>query len=178
MNISKDINALMCKGFTGRAESTSLQNERGTSVLELLAAISIFAIISGLAIPSIVAAQASFLRNNAVAQLEFDLRRAREQAMERGALGILQVNPDGTSYTFSLDFLPRSSPPAADEVIFTSALPERITIAADPLYLSSRGFVVDELENPATIAVDLMYDGQSFCAANVYATGRMVLENC
>ena len=115
-----------------------------------------------------------FEKRNAKEQVQGDLTRAKNQAIEAGARGVLSLSSDGTVYSFGLDYLPLStaSPPAVDEVVYTRNLPTRVTVTtSQDLLYNTRGMVVNSSGALTTTTVTLQYRSETFMTITVYPTG-------
>ena len=101
----------------------------GFSLMELLVTLLILAIIGIQAQPSLAALKASFDRNNAKNSFEYDLRRARSEALSKGVLIIITVSSDKKSYTVGSDALSYDTTNGNhDALLYTSELPPNITL--------------------------------------------------
>ncbi len=147
--------------------------ERGTSVVELLVAVTIFSVLTAIAVPSVITVRESFDRHFGKSQVEFALRRARSDSVDRGTRGILRFSKDGASYSFGFDYLPFSSAPIEDYVSFIRDLPPKVTVLGDPLVFSSQGFLVDVSGNPTDAKFILSYAGEEYCTGKIHSTGNI-----
>lgn len=150
----------------------------GFSPLELLVTMGIFTILSLMAATSLPVMKQSFDRKNARQQLEFDLRRAKNEAVSAGARGSLIFAADGKSYSFGIDISPYNNPAAADSVMFIRTLPTGITMTSNQAVLfNSRGYLIDINGALSTTTLILKENGTAFQSASVYPTGYSHYSN-
>ena len=139
---------------------------------------TILAVIASIAFPDYGELAASFNRQNALNQIEFDFRRARGEALSTGTRGIISFSSGGNVYSYGFDYVPYASPAAAESEEFRRELPANITVASDiPVLFDSRGYLVDVNGNLTTANLTLSYDGASFCTGSVLSTGTISF-NC
>lgn len=116
------------------------------TVMELMVAVAISAIVSVIVTPEFSKMVASFDRFNVRTDLIQDLKRAQAEALTQGCRGIFRIAANGKSYSFGCDYLEydATNPPSADSVSFMRTLPNKITISTtSPLIFNSRGESVD-----------------------------------
>jgi prepilin-type N-terminal cleavage/methylation domain-containing protein len=153
-------------------------SSRGFSVFELLVALGILSIISATAVPATRSMRISVERGEALNQLEFDLRRIRTEAVATGLLAVFRINPDGKTYTTGFDLLPYASPPAIEEVAFSSKLPNSVSLtSATAVYFDSRGFLVNASSDPTTCEIILSSEGSNYAHIFVTPTGALDVYN-
>lgn len=159
----------------------------GFSLMELLVTLSIVCILALAAQPSIVETKASFDRRNAKNLLEFDLRRARSEALSKGVRVVITLAADGKSYTVGSDLLPydliNGNP---DNILFSTTIPNSVTLALSgsgpdqtKLIFTSRGFISDIPGNRNTSqrVATLSYLGTNFTTATIYPVGVAAFSN-
>lgn len=147
-------------------------SENGLGLTELIIGLVVFSILALIAIPTIPEVLGSLRRDQARQQLEFDLRRARTEAITEGARGIVTVAGDGASYTVGFDNVPYNNPVASDTVLLTRQLPDGITItASDSIIFDARGRAVDINGAMTTVTFGLSLHADLFQAATLYPVG-------
>ena len=122
-------------------------SQRGFSVLELLVAMAITAILSFVALPKLATLSESFNRVNAKSYLLQDIKRAQAETITQGCRGIIVVSAGGDSYSFGCDYLAydASASPQPDKVFFVRNLPNKVTLSTSGnIILNSRGQTVDK----------------------------------
>jgi len=98
---------------------------RGVSLIEVLVAIAIAAILGGLAAPSFIDSLARNRLDGAVSVLANDLQYTRSEAIRRRTAATLLVAAGGASYTVAY------TPSVGDDVVIkTVPLPDGVTLAA------------------------------------------------
>lgn len=157
------------------------KRQSGVSLVELLLAIVIFALIGLIGLPNYALLQESFDRMNARAYLIQDLKRAQAEALTLGCRGVFTLSSDGRNYSFGCDFLEYSTPPTADSESFSRLLPGDIRVASsisDPIIFNSRGYSVtigDIMQN-----VDLTLkraDNTVYASGTLLGTGLFTFDN-
>lgn len=149
-----------------------MYKDSGFSFLDLIVAMCVMAILTGLALPNAGALFASFERNEAINQLVADISEGRAQALANGARVIFQVSANGDSYTLGLDTLPLNDPPEADTIMFTRNLGAKTSIeVSDSIIFSSRGYITDDIGDPTNINISLSRNGEEFCSGVLYPIG-------
>lgn len=98
---------------------------RGVSLIEVLVAIAIAAILGGLAAPPFLESLARNRLDGAVSVLANDLQFTRSEAIRRRTAATLTVAEGGASYTVA--YTPTSGP---DVVVKTVPLADGVTLAA------------------------------------------------
>lgn len=154
---------------------------RGFTLLEMLVTLLVLSVLAAIAQPRITAVKASFDRNNAKQVLEFDLRRARLEALSKGVRVVITLASDGKSYTVGNDLLAYDTTNGNyDNLLFTTVLPKDITLSfsgsganANKLIFTSRGFLSDIAGNRNTSqrVATLSYAGSAFTTATVFPVG-------
>jgi type IV fimbrial biogenesis protein FimT len=97
---------------------------RGVSLIEMLVAVAIAAILGGLAAPSFLESVARNRLDGAVSVLANDLQFTRSEAIRRRTTATLTVANGGASYTVA--YTPTAG---ADVVVKTVELPDGVTLA-------------------------------------------------
>ncbi|NRF72324.1 type II transport protein GspH [Aquincola sp. S2] len=98
---------------------------RGLTLIEVVVAIAIAAIMLGLAAPSFVESIARTRLEGAVSTLGIDVQYARSEAIRRRTNATLTILSGGASYT--IGYTPTSG---ADVVLKTVALPSGVSLSA------------------------------------------------
>ena len=153
---------------------SGLRGETGMSLLEVVVALTISAIIAGIGILNHNNWSDSFQKKNARQQLELDLRRARQDTMAEGSRGVVTISASGTIYTFGFDYAPYSSPAAIEKVVFNKNLPSDVTLStSSTIIFDSRGQSVDVngVLTPVTVTVTLR--GQAAIVGTLYPIGYL-----
>lgn len=165
------------------AESTIRisRHSSGFTIIEVLVVMAIFGILASFTQPGLVEMKASFDRMNAKQGFEYDLRRARSEALSKGVRIVITLAADGKSYTVGQDMLPYDTTNGEhDSLLFTTKLPGNVTLLfsgsgadATKLIFTSRGFLSDIVGNRNTSQrlATLSYKGSSFVTATVYPVG-------
>ncbi len=175
------------KIFEGGAHTFSplpeQHSETGFSLIEMMVAMVILALVTAAAAPNFADLSASFDRMNARSNLLQDLKRAQAESLTKGCRGIFEINPSGTGYTFGCDYLSydASSPPSADEVSFEREMPSNVTIASDAqIIFNSRGQSVSESDVIATrtLTMSKTVGGttEQFVSGTLMGTGLFSLD--
>lgn len=169
----------MSKGVGSRPQKSS--SSSGFTLFEVLVALSLLAVVLAAAQPSLTELKASYDRSNASRSFEFDLRRARSEALSKGVRIIITLASNGRSYTVGQDMLAYDTTDGNyDTLLFTRELPQNITLSfsgsgpnATKLIFSSRGFLSDIAGNRTTAQriATLSYQGGSFATATIYPVG-------
>ena len=155
------------------------RSERGVTLMDFLVTLSIFLILTSVGVTHLPEFIESFEKKNAKEQVQGDLTLAKVKAVNEGARAILSISSDGSVYTLGLDYLPLStdSPPAVDEVVFTRALPRRVSVSVDQtLIYNTRGMVVDESSDLTTTTLTLNYRDTAFMTLTIYPTGSFDID--
>ena len=93
---------------------------RGFTLVELLVAVVVLAVLSSLAFPSFMQSFARFRLEGAVSELSTDLQYTRAEALRRREVATLAVDAGGANYTISSG--------AANTVLKTVSMPRGITL--------------------------------------------------
>lgn len=149
----------------------------GFSTLDILVTLAITAAFAIAAIPQYQALSASFARDSAVKQVEYDIRRAKAEAVSRSVRGVLEVDAGGETYTVGVDLVPFSDPPSIDQVLIEGSLPHTTSISTDNdrLVFDSRGFLIDTFGDPVTGIVNFSQNDELYAIGTIYATGVFLL---
>ncbi|RIK99983.1 MAG: hypothetical protein DCC75_14145 [Proteobacteria bacterium] len=154
---------------------------RGVTLMELLVAMLILSVLGSIALPKLNDMKASFDRRDAKQKLEFDLRRARAEALSKGVRVVITLSSDLQSYTVGEDLLAYDTTNGNhDTLLFTTVLPQNVTLSFSgsgpdqtKLIFTSRGFLSDIIGNRNTSqrTITLSYQGSSFSTATIYPVG-------
>lgn len=139
--------------------------------MELIVAITLMSVIGAVATPRFSEMMDSFRRSTVRVQLMQDLARGQAVAVQQGCRGIMVIASNGKSYTFGCDYLPydTATTPTYDTAMFTTKLPNKITIGTDErVIFNTRGQVVDKdnILEPRTITLYLTQNGTAGAFAN------------
>ncbi len=149
-------------------------SEGGNTLLELLVVFVLFAILSESAIHGVLALQNSIEKNTSRQQLEFVLRRARNDALANGARVILTVSSSGDTLSLGLDKYPYSSALTPDSTFYTARLPDGVSLSTNhTIVFSSAGNLIDASGNLTTITASLSESGSTFLSGTVYPIGSI-----
>ena len=156
---------------------SSSRLEQGFSMIEMVVVLAILAIVASSALPGYGQMFASFNRQNAVNQIEFDIRRARSEALADGTRGVIAFAGGGSEYSFGIDQLPYSNPAVANTQEFRRVLPKNVTASSSvPLVFDSRGYLINASSGAITSAtLSINYEGTQFCSGSVFSTGTISL---
>ena len=147
-------------------------SDAGFSMIETLVTLTIMMILAATAIPGYMEMNAASQRGNRLHEVEFDLRRARNEAIARGSRVVFQTSADGKSYTLGFDDLPYNSPASEDETLIARTLGEIVSISANTtLIFDSRGFLVNESGVLTTGALELRSNADIFSTCSISPTG-------
>lgn len=89
--------------MTGKASIHRVLNSRGMTLVELMVAVAIIAIVAGVASPSIFKSLRRERAAGVAREVANELRRARNQSMARGEVILVQVVPAGAAPTIGAD---------------------------------------------------------------------------
>ena len=146
--------------------------------MELTVTVSILLFFGAVAIPSYSEMNDSFDRNASRQQLDFDLKRLRNEAISNGSRGILTIAAGGTSYSYGFDELPYSNPPVADAVVIQRNLPGEITLTAtQQVIYDTRGYLIDVNGNFTSSTLTLAHNLSGFCDGTIEPIG-IFNSNC
>lgn len=148
--------------------------QAGFTMIELVVTLSLLSIMMGLGYPSLAELRRSFVRNSAKQQLDFDIHRAKSEAVKVGARTVMTVSGGGSVYSLGYDYPPYNSPAAADsgQSIFVRNLPRSFSISlSQALIFDSRGYVVDGNGILSNVNTTLSDNGTAFLGATVFPTG-------
>ena len=152
-----------------------IRSIHGFSVLELLVVMTIFALLTTLALPQFVSLESTFARSDSLQRVEFDLRRAKSEALAAGARTVVSFDDRGQGYSIGFDYLPFNDPPAADEIFLNETLPSTISLNSESstIIFDSRGFLIDDAGSPTTVDISLVENGAEYGTASISATGAI-----
>lgn len=151
--------------------------EQGFSLIELVVVMVIMGILAATALADTDDLMASFRRSNGVNQVEFDLRRARADAIANGSRVIVGLGTGGETYTYGLDTLPFSDPAVADTQEHNRDLPKNVSVTTTvDLIFDSRGYLIDVDGVLQTATLSIRYSGAEFCAGTVRSTGNLEID--
>lgn len=155
-------------------------NEKGTTLTELLVVMAIGGIIGATALYRYVIPESVFDRMQARDIFVQDVKRAQAEAITQGCRGIFTVAGDGRSYTYGCDFLSydTTNPPAPDSTSFSRTLPGSVSLEVDkPIIFNSRGQAVTNAYVITTVSVELSDDYEAdYSTGIIYGTGLMSLD--
>ncbi|MBX7144400.1 MAG: GspH/FimT family protein [Oligoflexia bacterium] len=162
-------------------KSRILHVMRGFTLLEVLVALCLLGMLTATAVPWVTKMKGSFDRRNARQGFEFDIRRARSEALSKGVRVVITVAANHKSYTIGRDVLPYDTANGnPDTVLSVTDLPDNVTLSfsgsgtdANKLIFTSRGFLSDIAGNRNTSqkVATLSYDGGAFATVTVYPVG-------
>ena len=158
------------------------KNSKGFSMVDLIVALSLFLLLSMIALPKLPEYMTTFNRVNARTHLIQDLRLAQAETVTPGCRGIFIIDGDNGGYTFGCDYLPydTSDPPSYDEQEFSRTLPDNITVDSSArIIFNSRGQVVDKddvLVNRTVELTDTSDGSVKFMTGTLYSTGVVVVD--
>ena len=151
---------------------SKLKHERGFTLLEALVTLSIVSILASIGILNSKELTDSLHKGDARQQLEFDLRRARNDTMNEGCRGIMTVASDSKSYTFGFDYPPYSSPAVIEKIIFIRKLPRDVTITTSATaIIDARGQSIDVNGNLTSVTVTITPRGKTGTVGTIYPIG-------
>lgn len=158
------------------------RNEFGFSLMELTVVLAVAALVVLQAMPALVDMQFGIDQASARDILEYDISRAKSEAVSSGARVIVNMNTDGSGYTVGLDRAPVADPPAIEEIIFTRTLPNEVFLNFSDevkIMFDSRGLLVDEFGEPTSLEASLAQHGYDFSPVFIYPVGRVCFgDNC
>jgi Tfp pilus assembly protein FimT len=149
-------------------------NEQGITLMNVLAAMTVAAIVGALGIPQLATLTKSFDRFNARSALIQDLKLAQAQSVTEGCRGILKIAADGESYVYGCDYLGYDvdADPSPDSVTFTRLLPDYVTaVATGPIIFDSRGQSVDVDGIVQNVTIQLRSRADTFATGTLLGTG-------
>ena len=145
---------------------------KGFSAIEIIVTLVMVSILAAFAVPRFIEMNRSLGRGDAMSQVDFDLMRARSEALASGARTYFTLSNQGSRYSVSADYLPYSSSMSGDSTILNAELPSGISLSTSrQLVFDSRGFVIDEQGNPSSITITFRSDGAKFGSAVLSPTG-------
>jgi len=155
--------------------------EKGFSILELIVAITVFAIVGSAAVGSFKDLSPSYLRSQASSQIVEDLRLAQATAVLEGCRIIFRIDSGANGYSIGCDYeaYDTTNPIESDVEFDSKTLPRNISISYDstiPVIFNSRGQIIDEDGLLDTRTITASYDNGSgtsddFFSARILATG-------
>ncbi|MCB0324732.1 MAG: prepilin-type N-terminal cleavage/methylation domain-containing protein [Bdellovibrionales bacterium] len=155
----------------------------GFSLLELMVALVVLAVLTGLLAPNFATISGSFDRLNARSNLLQDLKRAQAESLTKGCRGIFQIAVGGNSYSFGCDFLAYdpASPPSYDQQSFSRTLPSGVQVSASSqIIFNSRGQSVDENDVISTTTITMTRSSsegsETFVSGTLLGTGLFALD--
>lgn len=153
-----------------------IYNEHGFTVLELLVAVGLLSIVTGLGVANLSTLQDSVSRSNFINQLEGDLRYIRSKAVAEGVRGVLSLANDGSSYSVGIDELPFNyGSGEADTTIFTRTISSRDAfVVSSNIIFDNRGFLTTSAGDLTTLAVQVNRDDTTFCSGSIYPVGFFI----
>ena len=169
---------MLCVWFSMFGYKLGSVSERGFSLLELLATIAIFSIISAIAFIGMTPVFDSFNLQGAREQFDFDVRRSQSEALREGARGVLVLSVDGRGYSFGFDYPPYNNPAVYEKHKFTRVLPWDMTITGSrsAIIFDSRGRIIDELEVLTTITFNFTQHGEIAMQGTLYPSGAISFD--
>ena len=151
--------------------------QRGFSVMELIVVMGISGILLASATMQYSDVVASFNRQNGLNALEFDLRRARSEAIASGTRGVLKLDTGGGGYSFGLDLTPYNDPVNFDSQSFRRTLPSNVSVTGSTIVIDSRGFVIDSTtSSPTSASFTVQYNGVNFCTIGLTPIGTISIS--
>jgi type II secretory pathway pseudopilin PulG len=155
------------------------EDESGVSLLNLLAAITVAAIVGALGIPQLAILTKGFDRFNSRSFLIQDLKLAQAHSVTEGCRGIVKIAANGESYVFGCDYLgyDPAAEPSPDNTVFTRLLPDHITVVASaPVIFDSRGQSVDIDGIVQNVTLQLRARTETFASGTLLGTGVFSYE--
>ena len=150
-------------------------NPRGFSSLELICCISIVSIVLYTGLLNYPEFRRSFNQSNVYTQLQQDLRRAKNEALQKGAMVYLSPGAGSNSYSVGVDYLPYNGDGSVDEHIFARSFPTGFTanFSSDVVF-DSRGAIKNDWGGYGFVSIHLTNDtGNAFAWGFVYGAGMI-----
>lgn len=148
--------------------------ERGVTLFELMVAIGLISILSGIGAANFSSLTLSYRKTDSILQTKEDLRIAQQQSVAEGGRGIFTISADNKSYNFGYDYLPYDlTPPIEpDNIVWQRGLPNSIKVSSTHLVIfNSQGRVVDELGILISPTISFIEDFTG--VDNTYATATL-----
>ena len=159
-------------GNQHRQSATMHKSTQGFSAIEIIVTLTLVSILTALAVPRFSEMNRSLGRSDARNQIDFDLSRARSEALANGGRTYFILSSHGTHYSISVDYLPYNSLMNGDFTIVNEHLPDRIAVSTSrQIVFDSRGFVIDEQGNPSSVTITFKSDGTKYGSATLSPTG-------
>ena len=152
-----------------------IQNQYGVSLLEIVVSLSVAFILSAVAIPNLPTLGDTYGRSATIQQFEFDLQRARSEAIAAGARCILSPLAGANGYSVGLDYVPYDPNLVPDEELYRRVFEKNVVLSmSDDLVFNSQGFLIDETtEDLTTRKFSLKQHGRVFKTITVHALAGM-----
>jgi prepilin-type N-terminal cleavage/methylation domain-containing protein len=155
-----------------KIKTAGAQPAGGYTMVELLAAMSVTAVLALIALPVSHELMASYYRQAALQDLTANLRRARDEAAAHGARCALSVATDGRNYRLFVDYSPYATPPETDRQLLHRSLPKGITLEPPQTFLfDARGFLVDGSGTSTSADFSLLFEDTAYVNGHVYPSG-------
>jgi len=166
--------------FKKRFQTQDSFSQAGITIIDLVVAVGIFAIIIGMALPKFTDLKLSYERYYGRRNFESTILKAKTKTLEWGARGIVTFTDGGNRLTYGLDFIPYSGDFVADKVLFSNDLPSSVSMEladgafATKIVFDSRGFIINPLTGLYySPKVRLNQGGVSYCQITLYAAGSI-----
>lgn len=150
------------------------RGDAGFTVIELVVAFAILAIVAVGAVPAASELYDSFNRFTAETLVIEDLRRAQLTTVQEGCQGIFKMSADGSEYQFGCDYVPfsTSASPAIETTLFTRELPARVTMSTDATVIfNTRGQVIGSDGYLTSRTVTMYISGSQYNSGTLRPTG-------
>lgn len=163
---------------TTRKQISLLDNlEKGFSLIEVMVTLALATILLLFAIPDYTEMSEAVNRRAAREIIDADVARARGTAIAEGARAVITVSALNSGYTVGVDYLPYNNPPAADDLVFATQLPDNVELSvSDTLVFDSRGYLVDSAGVPTSQVVTLTQGASVFQTGIVYSAGMLAFN--
>lgn len=155
----------------GRRESCAL----GFTLIEYIVVLSLSIMLTAIAVPNLVALDASFRRMQGRSQIEGDIFYVRSLAMKEGGRAAIVPSTGGTSYTINVGHAPYGAFPGTDRQIQSRSLPSGVAIVKpEPLVFDAKGHLVGENGTMKSASVVLSWKTKSYVTISLSPMGFML----
>ncbi len=127
-------------------------NKSGFTLMELMVAIAIIAIMSGIAIPNIIGWLPGYRLRSATRDIVSCLQNAKLRAVKENERVVVSFDEDNESYQSFIDINSNGSYDATETIVGQKTVPEGIDIKSSAIFIySSRGLLAGGIAGTITM---------------------------